>query len=346
MLDYIHLDYDSKEPKYLQIIDSIIHNISRGNFQIGDKIPSITKLSQEFYISRDTVERAYNVLKKRNVIVSVHGKGTYIADNRIELKPKIIFFTHKLSPCIMKVYDAFLDELGENVEVDLHSYHSDESLFLDLIEKHKSSFDFFVIMPHFRTENLEHISFTSKVNNALNTIPKENIIILDNNKHELKGNFIEVFQDFDNDIYNGLKCGTENIKKYKKLCIVYPRTTFYPYPRRILKGFLRYCADFNFDFEIVEEISSDHNINNGYLFITLEDEDLVNLVNGIKKKNLILGKDVGVISYNDTPLKQLLGISVLTTNFELMGNVAAKMILNNKKEIFKVPFNLIERISL
>ena len=346
MLDYFQLDCDSKEPKYLQIIDFIISNISRGNFQIGDKIPSITKLSQEFYISRDTVERAYSVLKKRKVIVSVHGKGTYIADNKIEIKPKIVFFTNKLSPYTMKVYEAFLDKLGQSAVVDLHSYHSDESLFLDLLEKHKSSFDYFVIMPHFRTENLEHISFTSKVKNALNSIPKENLIILDNNKHELKGNFTEVYQDFDNDIYNGLKCGTENIKKYKKLSIVYPRTTFYPYPRRILKGFLRYCADFNFDFEIVEEISSDYTIDSGSLFITLEDEDLVNLVNGVKNKNFELGKDVGVISYNDTPLKQLLGISVLTTNLELMGNVAAKMILENKKETFKVPFNLIERTSL
>lgn len=34
--------------------------------------------SEEFYLSRDTVEKAYNILKERNVISSIRGKGYYI----------------------------------------------------------------------------------------------------------------------------------------------------------------------------------------------------------------------------------------------------------------------------
>ena len=105
MVDLIQLDVNSVVPKYIQIIDAIIHNISNGNIKIGEKIPSINKLSQEIYLSRDTVERAYSILKKRNVLVSVHGKGTYVAETELISKPKILFLVNKLSPYKMKVYN-------------------------------------------------------------------------------------------------------------------------------------------------------------------------------------------------------------------------------------------------
>ena len=49
-----------------------------------------------------------------------------------------------------------------------------------------------------------------------------------------------------------------------------------------------------------------------------------------RDKEYELGKDVGVISYNDTALKQLFGISVVSTDFNIMGETAAKMILNKQ----------------
>jgi DNA-binding LacI/PurR family transcriptional regulator len=59
-----------------------------------------------------------------------------------------------------------------------------------------------------------------------------------------------------------------------------------------------------------------------------------------------LGKDIGIISYNDTPLKELLGITVISTDFNIMGETAASMILNNEKGEIKVPFNFIDRNSI
>mgnify|MGYP000409806290 CR=1 FL=1 len=140
MIDLIKLNPNSVVPKYLQIIDAIIHNISAGNIKIGDRIPSINRLSQVNYISRDTVERAYTVLKKRNVIVSVHGKGTYVAETELISKPKILFFVNKLSPYKMEVYDSFFKKIGGSSRVDLHSYHCDETLFLELMRRIKMRF--------------------------------------------------------------------------------------------------------------------------------------------------------------------------------------------------------------
>ena len=66
----------------------------------------------------------------------------------------------------------------------------------------------------------------------------------------------------------------------------------------------------------------------------------------IREKNLKLGNDIGVISYNDTPLKELLGITVISTDFKAMGESAAYMVLKNKKEKVKNVFKYIERNSV
>ncbi|TWO34507.1 GntR family transcriptional regulator [Seonamhaeicola sediminis] len=346
MLDLIKLDTNSIVPKYLQIINSVINNVSKGNAKFGDQVPSINSLSKEFYLSRDTVERAYRVLKKRKVIVSVPGKGTYIAKTQLISKLNILFFVNKLSPYKTQVYNSFLKEMGDNCHVDLQSYHSDETLFLELMTKYKSVYDYFVIMPHFRTENLSHRSFTKKVEAVINELPKENLILLDSKSSQIEGEFIEVYQDYENDIFSALESGKEKIaNKYNKLTLVYPKTTFYPYPSEIVDGFRAFCSKFCFDFEIVEEISNEFQLENKSLYITIEEDDLVAVMNLVRKSDYKLGVNVGVISYNDTPLKQVLGITVISCDFEAMGVQAAKMITENVKDKVKAPFFYIDRES-
>lgn len=72
--NFITIDENSRIPKYRQIVDSVIYNIANGNFSMDQKMLSINELSEEFYLSRDTVEKAYNILKERKIIVSIRGK--------------------------------------------------------------------------------------------------------------------------------------------------------------------------------------------------------------------------------------------------------------------------------
>ena len=61
---------------------------------------------------------------------------------------------------------------------------------------------------------------------------------------------------------------------------------------------------------------------------------------------MTMGKDVGVISYTDTPLKDLLGITVISTDFDAMGETAAYMIQSRKQEVVKNAFHFINRDSI
>ncbi|MDB4292606.1 GntR family transcriptional regulator [Maribacter sp.] len=346
MFKNIKIDETSRIPKYKQIVDSIIENISNGHLKIDDKIPSINSFSEEYLLSRDTVEKAYQILKDRKVITSIRGKGYYITRTKLISKVNILFLINKLSTYKMLIYNSFINTIGGNSHTDLHIYHCDNSLFLNLLEKNSNAYDYYLIMPHFKTDDLRHVSYTEEAIKAINKIPKEKLVLMDNNKLKIEGDFIEIYQDFENDIYNALIEGLPKIARYNKLILVYPENSVYPYPKRILHGFKKFCSEHKISFEIIDEVFDDIILKKGDLFITIVETDLVHLVNQIREKEFILGVEIGVISYNDTPLKELLGITVISTDFKVMGETASRMILNKEKGKVKNPFNFIDRYSI
>ncbi|MDG3581206.1 GntR family transcriptional regulator [Galbibacter pacificus] len=337
---------ESRVPKYTQIVNSIIGNISSGKLEMGERIPSINELSAEYYLSRDTVEKAYNILKEKKIITSVKGKGYYVSRTQLIAKKNILFLINKPSSYKMRIFKSFTNAIGADVHVDLSIYHCDETLFLNLIEKHKNSYDHYIIMPHFKNDSLKHLSYTDEITAAINEIPKHKLVLMDNNKLQISGTIREIYQDFENDIFDALTKGFEKLKRYKKLFLIYPRKVIYPYPLRILRGFVKFCGTHEFDYEILDEVYQDMEIKPLDAYIVIEENDLVNLVKMIRDQGFIMGRSVGVISYNDTPLKELLDITVVSTDFKAMGEKAAEMIMNNSYEKIKNPFHFIERISV
>ena len=52
------IDSEKKTPKYLQIVNAITDSIKKGKLKKGDRIFSINELSNEYFLSRDTVQKA------------------------------------------------------------------------------------------------------------------------------------------------------------------------------------------------------------------------------------------------------------------------------------------------
>src|SRR5690606_38429540 len=155
-----------------------------------------------------------------------------------------------------------------------------------------------------------------------------------------------VYQDFNTDIYEALSEASQFLRSYQKLILVFPRKAVYPYPTRILSGFQKFCTDFNFTFEVLDQVYADMELQDRDAYIIIEENDLVSLVKQIRDKKLTMGRDIGVISYNDTPLKDLLGITVISTDFDAMGETAAYMIQTRKQEVVKNAFHFINRDSI
>ena len=71
----------SMEPIYEQIIRQMKGNIIEQKLLEGTMLPSVRTLSRELKISALTVKKAYDQLEEQGFIVTVHGKGSFVASN-------------------------------------------------------------------------------------------------------------------------------------------------------------------------------------------------------------------------------------------------------------------------
>jgi len=342
----IRIDTESRVPKYRQIINSIIEDIEQGILHVGQRVPSINEISEEYYLSRDTVEKAYNYLKKKQIIVSSKGKGYYVARTFLTSRINILFLLNKLSSYKLQIYNSFVSSLGNSANVDLTVYHCDPKLFLDTLNESMGRYDHYVVMPHFKDAQLNHRNANNEVIEALKKIPENKLLLIDNIPEGMGDNVAAVYQDFKSDIYEALQEGLPCLKHYQKLILVFPRKTVYPFPSEILRGFQEFCKAFGFDFEVIDQIYNDMDLQPRDAYIIIEETDLVSLMKQVREKEMVPGSDIGIVSYNDTPLKDLLGITVISTDFKVMGETAAYMITKKKREVVKNVFSFINRNSV
>ncbi|PXY46915.1 GntR family transcriptional regulator [Flavobacterium hydrophilum] len=342
----INLEINSSIPKYIQIANSIADDIFEGKFVIGERLPSIRTISNKNAVSRDTAEKAFKELRDRSLIYSVTGLGNFVESKDLDSNINVFFLINKPCTYKMEIYNSFVSALGEKGQVDMYLYYCDEQLFINAIKKNINNYNYFVIMPHFRDVNQSHINHTPITIKAINSIPKDKLVLLDNSHAEISGSFPVIYQDFKLDVINALNEGAGKLKKYEKIILVYPTKAVFPYPAGLLEGFLEFCSDHQFEFRIMEQIPASLEFTSKDAYIIIEDNDLVNLVQQTKEKKLKIGDDIGIISYNDTPLKVLLDITVLSSDFITMGQKAAEAILTKTKDNFKNPFLYIERNSL
>src|SRR6187401_828145 len=142
----IRIDHESRIPKYLQIVNSITEDIERDILSIGQRIPSINEISEEYYLSRDTVEKAYNVLKEKKIIVSAKGKGYYVARHVLPSKINVLVLLNKLSSYKLRIFNSLVNSLGNNAKVDLTIYHCDPKIFLTTLEENMGKYDHYIVM--------------------------------------------------------------------------------------------------------------------------------------------------------------------------------------------------------
>jgi DNA-binding transcriptional regulator YhcF (GntR family) len=335
----LNISTEKRVPIYLQIVDSITDAIRRGNYKKGERIYSINELSNEYFLARDTVQKAYNILHERGVITSVKGKGYYVNNTNLDATFKVLLLFSKISNYKKQIYNAFVHTLGKNAVVDIKIHHFNTGILREHIANHLNDYDYFVIMPHFYDDPAEALK-------TIKTIPADQLIILDKNIPYTDLKSAAVYQDFQNDIIEALEQGLDLLEKYTKLYMVYPHSD--SYSPEIVQGFKKFCMQNNFRNEVLSEINDKTVISTKEAYIVIEENDLCNLIQKARENGLQIGKELGIISYNDSPLKKILldGITVMSTDHEKMGETAARLILENSKDKIKNPFALIRRGSL
>ncbi|MBZ5201853.1 GntR family transcriptional regulator [Planomicrobium chinense] len=81
----IIISNSSKSPIYEQIVHQVKSLILSGELQEGEAIPSMRKLAKDLQISVITTKRAYEELEKSGFIYSIVGKGSFVAEQNLEV---------------------------------------------------------------------------------------------------------------------------------------------------------------------------------------------------------------------------------------------------------------------
>jgi DNA-binding transcriptional regulator YhcF (GntR family) len=316
-------------PKYRQIIQAIELKINEGELKKGDKIPSLNMFCKQYGLSQDTVLMAYKELKAKGIITSQVGKGYFIQKENTDFKHNILLLFDRLTAYKEELYDAFKEALKNDGSEQIFFHHNNLKMFQSILESSNGNYSEYVVMP------VNHPDAVT----AISKLPSGKVFILDQGRKQYRNSYPFVCQDFERDIYRILKSNAHLVGKYQRMILVirHQKSHF----RDIATGFRDFCRQHPIKFEVVQEIGL-FDIQSGDAFVVVDDRDLEFLVRYSMEHKMALGSAFGIISYNETSMKGIVGsgITTISTDFTQMGKSMATMILNHQSLKIDNPFRM------
>jgi DNA-binding transcriptional regulator YhcF (GntR family) len=333
LLDLITVDNSLAVPIYKQIVDSICKGIDNGYLHQNDKLPSVNGIAERFALARGSVFTAYNELRGSGIIDSIPGKGYFITSTQTKVSQNVFLLFNRFDPYKEALYNSISENLPAAGKLDIFFHHHDKKIFETLLREEASYYNNFVIMP----ENDEH-SLT-----ALSVLNPKQVLLIDVGYKQFKKYYAGVYQNSDKDIYSFLIQQKDRLLKYKRLFLVAPRENRM---KETISGFTRFGRTGIILTDVINTLN-EVTIKKGDAYIVTDDEHLIELVTCSKTFNWQPGKDVGILSYNETPLKSVIagGISTVSPDYVAMGKSIAAMLASGDRSVIENPFVMVNRES-
>lgn len=325
----MELRFHHKRTKVQQLTDYIQGAIASRELQAGDKLPSINQLSSKYNISRDTVFKAFLKLKERGLIDSIHGKNYYVSN----LSNNILLLLDEYSPFKESLYNSLVKKLPETYKVDLWFHQYNRELFDTIIKESYGRYNKYIVM------NYDNEKFSD----TLEKIAKNRLLLIDFGKFDKEG-YSYVCQDFDEEFYNALSTACEELSKYNRLIFILNKN--HKHPQSSKEYFAKFCTDHGFEYEIWDNAIGE--IQPGFCYIVIKQTDVVEVIKEAKQKQLKMGKDFGLIAYNEDPFYEVIGngLPCISIDFKLLGNLAGEFALRGKKVKRYLPTQIYRKDSI
>jgi DNA-binding transcriptional regulator YhcF (GntR family) len=320
--------------KHEQLVKGIINAIDEKLLSKGDTLPSVNTMNKELGFAKETIVKAYSELKNRGIIESRNRLGYFIINEDTEQTLKVALMMYAYDTFQELFYTNFRNGLGDKVHLDVFFHHGNIEVFETMLGIIRGKYGMYVIspIPHPKSAAL------------LQTIPLSKFIMFD--RYEpIEGEFNHITQEFEQSSYQALVALADTIRLFDEIIFFYHPNSLIPI--EILRSFKKFLKDFDIKGGIRAEYTVG-SIEKGKVYFTLDNTDLYMMIKDAKIKNLVLGKDVGLLSHNDEPVKELIGdgITTFSTDFGLMGKKTAEYVLSREKIQETVPTVLIRRNSL
>ena len=178
----------------------------------------------------------------------------------------------------------------------------------------------------------------------MSQFPRQRLLLVDRFE-ELSGSFSHITQEFEIATYMALKEILERLKEFNEITFFFKPDS--DYPIEVLRAFKQFLKDFNLKGTIKTHYEPG-SVKKGVVYFTIGDSDLWRILKDCKRQGIEVGKEVGILSNNDSPVKEIVGdgITTFSTDFEEMGRQAADFVLNRKPVQKTIPTVLIRRNSI
>jgi DNA-binding transcriptional regulator YhcF (GntR family) len=329
------LDPRGHTPKYRQIADGVVGALKSGALRKGDRLPSINEACSTHGLSRDTVVKAYHLLEEMRYLSAIHGKGFFLRTDAADPRLRVFVLFDTLNAFKENVFAGLNDTASRRADVDVCFHHFNPGLFRRLLLEARGKYDRYVVMPFPARE----------VGEALAALEAERLLVLDIHACVPSRRTPWIVQNFDVQLIQALEAGRERLRRYRRFILVFPPGNHDPV--EIQDAFLRFGRRAGLETRIVPRLT-EHMVETESAYLVLDDKDLVSLVKHCNATGHRLGEDVGVLSYNDTPLKEVVagGISVVSIDFYGLGVRAGQHVLEPGLVRETVPTRLVLRSSL
>jgi DNA-binding LacI/PurR family transcriptional regulator len=320
-----------------QIVSAIKKEILTGKLESNTRLPSINDLSRQYKVSRETIEKAYRELQRQGLIFPVTGKGNFVSQASLVSK-RVLMVLDNLDSHNRDLYSAFSSTLGLEVKIDLQIYHGDTDLLNEIIESSKGIYDHYVVLPQYtgRPEQADS-------NLLLRDIPEGKLIVLEQMLPPTDSQGTNIYQDFRSDMFEALSHQSRFFDKYRGITLVISNST--NHCDDIYEGVKRFCSECSKSFRATASFL-DVSLQQGEAYIVAEESDLADVIKKLRNTDLVIGEDVGILSLHESLLNQLLDISVVTRDYQAMGEMAARLILDKRASVVRNSYKVIQRMSL
>lgn len=337
------IDHNSNIPLYKQIVANVKEDIKKGTLASGATMPSLSEFARANNISMETTKKAYNILKNEGLMSGHQGKGYYIDIRNSNAPLRILMLVDKLSAYKLAIHKGLVEALQHPADITINIHNQDIEMFDKMVTDTAEDYDYYLVAAHFPAEVK-----SSRVAKILKRIPNNKLILIDKDIPEIKGHIGRVYQDFTNDAAQSLHEAISLVRKYRNVTVISSESSLYggiigPSIMRMLKKEKITCS--------LEQTFKPELMTLGTLFIVLcgqLDTDHFTTIREALSRGYVLGRDIGLISYNDEPVNEFIcgGLSCLSSDFYQMGLEAALMINEGRMHSIHSPFRLTKRATL
>jgi len=318
--------------KHDRFVQGIINAIDEKIIGKDEILPSVNRLIKELGFSRETIIKGYKDLISRGIVESKNRHGYFVGNGNTDQTLKVALIMYNLDTFEEQFYRNFRHELGQNIHLSTYFHHGDIEIFETILSQIRGKYGMYVVapIPHIKTREL------------LEAIPRNKLLMFDRFE-KLDGEFNHITQEFGRSSYEVFSKLATKIKQFDEFIFYHSDDSLDP--EEIVRSFKHFLVDFDVKGRIISEYKPG-SVEKGKVYFTLDNFALWQIMRDAKSKKLKPGKDVGVLSHNDEPAKEIIGITTFSADFSNMGTMAGHAILNKEKIQLTVPMLLFERLSL